>query len=239
MAPSRFWIATVVAVAGLGVTGSAAVWQFQRGQEKDRVVSEAEAGAKDPPIAVGPATLSESAVRYRRVTVSGQFRPETRVLQDNQTRGAQHGYVVYEALDVGGGTHVVVKRGWVAGLPDRSTLPAVRSPEGAVTLEGVALPPTSRFLELAPATLDGPVWQNVTVERYAERYRKRFQPLIVEQTTALSDDLVREWPKPASGSSKNYGYAFQWASMAVLIMVFYGYSLYRRARPRPSTEGPA
>lgn len=239
MSARRFWIATVASALGLAVTGSAAVWQFHRGQEKDRVVSEAEAGAKDPPIAVGPAAVPESAVRYRRVTVSGRFRPETRVLQDNQTRGSQHGYVVYEALDLGGGVHVVVKRGWVAGLPDRSTLPAVRSPDGTVTLEGMALPPASRFLELAPTELAGPVWQNVTVERYAQRFRRNFQPLIVEQTTPLSDDLVRDWPKPASGSSKNYGYAFQWASMAALIMVFYGYSLYRRARPRPPAQGPA
>lgn len=239
MSARRFWIATIASAIGLAVTGSAAVWQFHRGQEKDRVVSEAEAGAKDPPIALGSTVVPESAVRYRRVTVSGQFRPETRVLQDNQTRGAQHGYVVYEALDLGGGTQVVVKRGWIAGLPDRSTLPAVRSPEGPVTLEGMALPPASRFLELAPTELDSPVWQNVTVERYAQRYGKMFQPLILEQTTPVSDDLVRDWPRPASGSSKNYGYAFQWASMAALIMVFYGYSLYRRARPRPPAQGPA
>lgn len=228
MSARRRLAATVAAMAGLALTTSAAVWQYGRGQEKDRISAEASAGARDAPIEIGDSAVSEATLRYRRVVVTGEFQPESVVLLDNQTRGAQPGFVVYTALALSGGRHVLVKRGWIAGSPDRSLIPVVATPSGRVSVEGMALPPASRFLELAEPALDGRVWQNVTVERYERRFGKSFQPLIVEQTNDTGDGLVRQWPQPASGSAKHYGYAFQWAAMAALIVVFYVYFSVRK-----------
>ena len=43
------------------------------------------------------------------------------------------------------------------------------------------------------------------------------QPIVVLQTSAAGDGLVREWPKPDAGVNTHRAYALQWYVMAVLI----------------------
>jgi len=226
----RAFVLWTLTLAGLAVTGSAAVWQYQRGQERDRVAEEAQAAALAAPVVIGALRLEEPQVRYRRVVARGQLLGADTVLLDNQSRGPQTGYVVFTPLRLADGVHVVVKRGWIAGSPDRTKLPVIRTPEGAVEIEGVALPPNRRFLELSADQLTKTVWQNVTVERFAARFGLDFQPLILEQHGPLPDGLTRDWQQPTSGSAKNYGYAVQWAAMFLLIL---GYHVYIRTRRQP------
>jgi surfeit locus 1 family protein len=226
----RTFLLAVLTLAGLGVTGSAAVWQYQRGQERDRVAEEAQAAALAAPVVIGAARLEEPQVRYRRVLARGQLIGADTILLDNQSHGGQAGYMVFTPLRLADGGHVVVKRGWIAGSPDRSKLPVITTPDGIVEIEGVAHPPNRRFLELSADQLTKTVWQNVTVERFSARFGLDFQPLILEQHSALADGLTREWQQPTSGSAKNYGYAFQWAAMFLLIL---GYHVYLRTRRKP------
>ena len=43
----------------------------------------------------------------------------------------------------------------------------------------------------------------------------------IQQTSALDDGLVRDWPAPDLGIHKHYGYAFQWFALAATLLVFY------------------
>lgn len=224
----------LAALAGLALTVSACVWQFGRGREKDEI-AEAVASANHAAVmTLGDAPVPEAAARYRRVRADGEFVAGSLVLQDNRSRGATPGYEVYMALRIAGGAmHVLVKRGWVAGSLDRSQLPAIATPEGAVSVEGIALPPNARFLELSQGPLSDTVWQNVTLERFAARFHQPLQPFLLEQHSDLADGLARDWAPPASASARHYGYAFQWGAMATLILILYGYFLFRRLRPAP------
>jgi surfeit locus 1 family protein len=76
------------------------------------------------------------------------------------------------------------------------------------------------------------VWQNVTVERFAAAHPQPLQPFVVEQHEGTpADGLVRQWPRPESGSAKHYGYAFQWAALSILILFLTVYFHVRRNRP--------
>ena len=37
----------------------------------------------------------------------------------------------------------------------------------------------------------------------------------------MQDGLVRQWPRPDSGSAKNLGYAVQWFAMALAVLIIY------------------
>ena len=227
------WAVTLVAAAGFAIAAAACHWQYDKGQRKDALLRQMEQGASEPAVALG-VPVRGTGILYRTVTASGAFLPHTTVLQDNQARGPQPGYLVYSALRLDSGEHVLVKRGWVAGELDRATLPTVATPPERVTVEGVALPPSARFLEFQEPVLSEPVWQNVTVERYGQRFGLNFHPLILEQHSDSGDRLLRDWPKPASGSAKHYGYAFQWGAMAILIIIFYAIFLYRNIKKQRS-----
>jgi surfeit locus 1 family protein len=226
---------TLAALLGLALTASACIWQWGRGLEKDRIEAQLGAAADGARIALGAQPVAEQAVRYRRVVARGEFVPEAVVFLDNQVRGTIPGYVVFMPLRLGDSQrHVLVKRGWVAAPADRAIEPSVRTPSGQVELAGVALPPSARFLELSASTQAGRLWQNVTLDRVAAASRLAFQPLILEQQGEFDDGLVRDWPRPAHGSAKHYGYAFQWGAMAVTIVILYVVLNVRRNPPPPS-----
>jgi surfeit locus 1 family protein len=173
---------TVLALLGLALTLSACLWQYGRGQEKDRIAARMADDAAGARFELGAQPVNESAVRFLRVSARGEFLTDALLFLDNQARGPVPGYVVFMPLRIAGSPmHVLVKRGWVAAPQDRNVEPVISTPGGNVTVEGLALPPNSRFLELSSDTRVGRVWQNVTLERVAAATRLEFQPLILEQ----------------------------------------------------------
>lgn len=225
---------TLVALLVLALTVSASIWQYGRGCEKDRIADAIASANTAAVMSLGAVPVAEDVARYRRVRVDGEFIADSLVLQDNRSRGATPGYEVFMALRVAGSAmHVLVKRGWVAGNLDRTRLPAIVTPAGVVVIEGIALPPNVRFLELSQGSMSGAVWQNVTLKRFAARFPQPLQPFLLEQHSTLADGLARDWFAPANGSARHYGYAFQWGAIATLIVILYGYFLSRRFRSPP------
>lgn len=43
----------------------------------------------------------------------------------------------------------------------------------------------------------------------------------LQQTGPASEGLQRDWPAPALGVEKHYGYAFQWFGLAALVVILY------------------
>jgi surfeit locus 1 family protein len=39
--------------------------------------------------------------------------------------------------------------------------------------------------------------------------------------TRSADQLVRNWPAPATGVAKHHGYAFQWFALSALVVILY------------------
>ncbi len=218
----------------MALTVSASVWQYGRGREKDQIAAAIASANASAVMTLGAVPVAETVARYRRMRADGEFVASSLVLQDNRSHGATPGYEVFMALRIAGSAmHVLVKRGWVAGNLDRSRLPIIETPPGPVRIEGIALPPNARFLELSHGSMAGTVWQNVTLERFATHFSQPLQPFLLEQHSVLDDGLARDWALPANGSARHYGYAFQWGAMATLIVILYGYFLFRRLRPSP------
>jgi surfeit locus 1 family protein len=216
------FLTTLAAAAAIALALAAASWQYQRGQEKERLAARLAALAADPPVALPAEEVRAQDLLGRRVTVRGRFEPRYAVFLDNRVQRGVVGYHVVMPLAIGGGPrHVLVNRGWIAAGPDRARLPEVRTPEGPVEVSGLAVVPSGRFLELSSRVTEGPVWQNLTIERYRAAVPIALQPVMIQQESALEDGLVREWSPPDLGVERHYGYAFQWLAIAATILVVY------------------
>lgn len=220
------------AIAGIAIAVSLGNWQLGRAAGKLELQERFDALAAQPPIFVGTAELEAADVDLRRVEARGIFEPQHTIFVDNRTRRGVPGFHVVTPLRIEGGErHVLVNRGWVPWNPQRSRLPEVRTPDGAVTVTGIALIPARRTLELSDKVIEGRIWQNVTVERYREAFPSlSIQPFMIRQHNVVEDGLVREWESPDFGVDKHYGYAFQWYALAVTILVFYAVTRFRRNR---------
>ena len=221
----------LAAIAGIAAATALGNWQLGRAAEKREARARLEAAAAQAPISVPSAVLDAADVESRRVEARGVFDPRHTVYIDNRIHRGVPGYHVVTPLRLPGGErHVLVNRGWIAQTANRAVLPEVPTPPGTVTVTGTAAIPGKRTLELAETVIEGRVWQNLTIERYAKARPIAIQPFVIRQESPADDGLVREWPAPDLGIDKHYGYAFQWYALAATILIFYGYTRYRHRR---------
>jgi len=221
---------TLAAIAGIALTLALGFWQLGRGSEKAARAERIAEANRDAAVLLGPAEVKAADVALRRVIARGRFDPRYAVLLDNRVLHGVVGYHVVMPLRIGDGErYVLVNRGWVAASRERATLPAIHTPPGPVEVTGLALVPSQRFLELSSKAAEGRVWQNLTLERYAQSMPIAIQPVMIQQENDLGDGLRRAWDAPDLGIGKHYGYAFQWFALAAAILIYYAVTHVRKS----------
>ncbi|VVD69945.1 SURF1 family protein [Pandoraea terrigena] len=225
--PALLILLAVILTAALGV------WQYQRAQMRLTRQAQIEHAERAPVLALGARAYTLSDVANRRVRVTGRFLQNRVVYLDNRPRNELPGFYVVMALQITPDQVVLVNRGWLPrDLRDRTSIMPYATPAGDITIEGLAQPDPSRAFELgkggsAPGLV---IRQNLDVADYARETALPLQPFVIMQTNDTGDHLLRDWPAPASGADRNYGYMAQWAAMS-LILALLGLRLaYRRGR---------
>ena len=197
-------------------------WQSGRAESKRALQARYDAAVEEGPVHVGGALLDRDSVLYRKLEVEGVFDDTHTILLDNRVYQGMAGYHVLTPLRVeGGAAAILVNRGWIAAGPARERVPSPPVPQGRVKLEGMAVDPHTRYVELASTVTQGRVWQNLDVARYAETSGLTLQPILLLQTSAAADGLRRDWPRPDTGVATHVGYAFQWYSLATMLAVLW------------------
>ena len=172
---------------------------------------------------------------HRPVRLRGLWlTPQTVYLDNRQMHGVPGFYVLTPFALEGTEQTVMVQRGWVQrNFVDRTKLGAVETPAGIVEVTGLIEPPPSHLLELgtsvpapaapagAPATaatpeaaapapaVEGysPIRQNLDLEAFrAETKMPLRTDVSLQQTGPASEGLQRDWPAPALGLERHYGY---------------------------------
>lgn len=215
------WIPSIATVVVVALTASLGNWQMRRGEEKREIEKRIEEAQRGAALTI-PSTLAE-LVEFdrRRVNARGSFVPRATLFLDNQILNGVVGYRVLTPLKIeGGDVHVLVDRGWIAA-GDRRNLPRISTPEGAQTIEGVAVVPARRVFELAPESETGALRQHLAIERESILLGIRLQPFVITQTSGPLDGLSRTIPQFDAKVDMHRGYAFQWYSLAVLAAVLY------------------
>ena len=155
---------------------------------------------------------------------------------------------------------MLIQRGWIQrNFTDRAKLESIETPSGLVEVTARIAPPPAHLLELgkddgaaapapaasaatAPTVAATPgsvgssrIRQNLGLEAFrAETGLPLRTDVSLQQTGPASEGLQRDWPAPALGVEKHYGYAFQWFGLAALVVLLYVWfqliAPFRRAR---------
>jgi surfeit locus 1 family protein len=252
---ARRALPTVAALAVVALTVSLGNWQLRRADEKAALQAGREAALAADPVRIGAAPIDAAALAGQRVVLVGRFEPSGTVFLDNRTRGGVAGFHVLTPLRVIGAAgagdpdarHVLVLRGWIArDVADRTRLPALRTPEDTVRVEGLAMTALPQPIVLArdetdPAP-DARLWQRLELDAYRRWSGLALQPVLVRQTSALDDGLARDWAEPGSGVDKHHGYAFQWYALALataLLWLWFGVIAPRRRTTAEPPQAPS
>jgi len=212
-------IPSLAAIAMIGLTVSLGRWQLERAAEKSVLLTLLESRLKEAPLRLNAAHRDGDALRYRLVSVKGEFVEGKQIFLDNKSFGDRVGYHVVTPLKMENSlTSVLVNRGWIARSKEYPTPPAAAAPYGVVEVSGMAVLPSKRFLELSEVTMEGRVWQNLTFERVRETLGLDVLPIILLAEKNHSELIpVRETPD--TGIDNHRGYAFQWFALASAIFI--------------------
>ena len=220
----RFWLITALALLSAAGTLALGRWQLARAAQK--VAMQVSLDTKSAMSILDGRSLAARAdpalELHRGVALRGQWVAQGTVFLDNRLMNGRSGlYVVTPMRLQDGASVVLVQRGWVArDFMDRSRLPKIETPTGVREIVGRVAPPPTKLYELGGSDT-GLIRQNVDLARFAAETGLALLPVSVQQTGAIGDGLLRDWPRPAVGVEKHYGYAFQWFALSSLIVILY------------------
>ena len=219
----------MAAIAGVCAGVLLGQWQLNRAQQKVELAQKLARRANEPAIHIGPVPTRADALEFRAIEARGTFEPRGMVLLDNRVRDGIVGYEVVMPLRIAGSDmNILVNRGWIAGHRNRSKLPEIRTPTGEISLSGIAVVPGQKKFELSGETIEGVVWQNLTIERYRAHMPFRIQPVLLQQVSETDDGLLRQWTMSQREVNVHRSYALQWFSLSVAIAVMYVFLSFRR-----------
>lgn len=251
--PGRFWVITLAAVLTLAATVSLGRWQLSRAAQKEALQASIDAQKLKPPLTQAEFLAMDRATDalHRPLRLRGLWlTPQTVYLDNRQMHGTPGFYVLTPFALEGTEQTVMVQRGWIQrNFVDRTQLGAVETPAGIVEVTGLIEAPPSHLLELgtsatapaagasAPAAaasaplaptpaVEGysPIRQNLDLEAFrAETKQPLRTDVSLQQTGAASEGLQRDWPAPALGLERHYGYAFQWFGLSALVVILYAW----------------
>lgn len=222
----------LLALLGVVVTVMLGNWQSARAREKAQLQARYEAARSSPAVVLDARAYDAASVLFNLVQAHGRFLEQHTILLDNRLRKGIAGYEVVTPLSLDGRRAVLVNRGWVRAPQDRASQPEVTVSAGEVSLIGLALPISTRYVELSRNTVSGRLWQNLDFERYRQQTGLDLLPLVLQQQDPGSDGLDRDWPRPDLRIDTNRSYALQWYTLAAAIAISYVIYYVRSKRRR-------
>jgi len=186
-------------------------------------------------------SIDPVAAEFRRVTVTGVFRPEEEVLQRNRVQRGLQGLDVLTPLDLGDGLTVLVRRGWVPATMSTPPVQDAPPPDGIVTVRGLlerSVPQPAFGARDPEVGILARVFHPDT-ERLDAQMTGALLPVILRMdplpgADALTLPVAPEAPTLDEGS--HLSYAAQWHLFALLALGAYGFWWRSRLRNLPNGQ---
>ena len=219
-------------------------WQFDQladiRERNERSATRLSEPAVDLAALADPAsttTPDEAALEYRRVEVTGTYRPDEEVLQRNRSHQNQTGFHVLTPFELTDGGVVLVRRGWVPSELSEPPVAQAAPETGEVTVEGVLERPVGQP-GFGPTDPDeGRLLRvfHADTTRLDRQVEGSLFPMVLridaEPQGATSVDDLPVPPGPPTLDERNHlSYALQWHAFALIALITYAAWLRTRAK---------
>lgn len=229
----RTWLPHAVALLALLLCARLALWQVERAEEKEQRLAQWQNAST---LELGSDQVPE---RFARVSARGRFDPEKHVLLDNQIRNNHPGVHVFTPFHVqGSSTIYMVNRGWQPWERDARQAPRFSTPQDPITITARASDAPRVGLQIGEAApLDPDNWPNLMTYYDTERIREALGDRVAEDVLLLDPDHPAHlsgdaWPRVNMGPERHIGYAFQWVSIGLAILLIWLILTIRKFRQR-------
>jgi surfeit locus 1 family protein len=198
---SRIWIPLVAAVVVAAVCVRLGVWQLDRLEQRKARNAAISAAFRAAPVTAEEA-MRDSATRFRRARVRGQWDYSRESIVGGRTRSGSPGVHVVTPVTLTDGATVLVNRGWVYS-PDARTVDLPRWHEGPeADLVG--------YVDEPPTSLRASDPSSLYVVALADSTSRQ---------TAAGDRPARLDTPAFTDQGPHLNYAVQWFSFAAIALI--------------------
>ena len=224
----RAYLRLLLIMLLLAVCLAMAWLQLWRAETRGERFEREQAALLSTPVTLSPQQREREKLLDRAATARGHWLAGKTLFLDNKIYRSRPGYHVLTPLQLSGGeTVVLVNRGWIAAPRLRSELPSIPTATGEIEVSGVIRSFETRIFELQQTRPQGAVWQHVREADYRQSSGLDALPVVLLQTGADGDGLVRDWGSAENPAIRHYGYMVMWLVFA-LMAAAYGLFAWRK-----------
>jgi len=222
------WKMTLFTGGFLPVLVTLGLWQLDRETEKIALQALYDFRQDSPAQPVSDIDWSETDLSYQKVQVTGQFDNERYFLLDNRIQGGRVGYEVLMPFISANGEPLILNRGWIAQGETRAQLPELEPVLERVSVVGSIYVPLSEpfMLSNIPET-SASIWplvvQKIDISEWSNLLELPLPPFSVRLAADSPGALQVDWQTINMLPEKHRGYAVQWFTMALALLVMYLY----------------
>ena len=196
-------------------------WQLQRADEKMLLQQELESRKSLPLIDLLTLDKKSTDNSYRRVLAEGSFSADHYWFIDNKTHRGKVGYHLVMPFQLVSGETVLVNRGWVQAPALREHLPKVETVPGTTKVFGQLIQPTQNTMVRNLEVFHG--WpkraQQIDLDQFESQLGKPILSWIIQINPESEHALSVQWQAINSSPERHRGYALQWFSMSVALVI--------------------
>ena len=229
---------TLLVIVGALILGRLGIWQLDRLAQRHAFNESLNTRMAQPALPLVGASIDPDALEHRRVEVRGVYDPAQEIVLRNREQDSIAGVHVLTSLRLSGSdTAVLVDRGWLPrDQADQAARKAFAAPLGDVVVSGIARrsqvdvggpqdPP------LGPDRPRLDAWFRVNIDSIQQQTGYPLLPIFIEQQPAAgAPELPRPVPTADLGEGPHLGYAVQWFSFAIILVVGYIAFIYTQAK---------
>jgi len=245
---SRRWIlATVLVAAAIALTVRLGFWQLDRLSQRRAFNARVTTQLQAPVLLLSGDALHLDLIslEYRAVKVRGVYDFDQQIALRNQAWENQSGVHLITPLHIEGADQVVlVDRGWVPAVDFTSTDWEAYDEAGMVEVQGMIRaaqdkPDFGRRSDPLPGPGEPPLklWNFVNVQAIAQQLPYPLLPVYIQQAPRPSwiDLPYRTQPVLDLSEGPHQGYALQWFTFALLLLVGYPLFAMKRSKSSPTS----
>lgn len=218
-------VPTIVTLFFIYLMITLAQWQADKARYKIDLEDKVEQRKDLPVVTLDELPQSIDERIYLPVTAYGAYDSERYFLLDNRILNGKVGYDVYTPLVLSDETAVLVNRGFVVQGKTREDLPEVITPEEQVSIKGLLDKAPSKTVLLADNVNESETWpivlQYLDIAEAESVLGIPMFDMIIRLDENEEHGFERVIPALNLRSDKNAGYAFQWYTLTLTLIIIY------------------
>lgn len=222
-APKWYFIVGTICLCALFIR--LGYWQLQRAAEKEHLQATFTTRLQMAPLSLTQ-LLQKQDKLYYPLTVTGHYDNTHTILLDNKIHAHQVGYEVLTPLLLNNGYILLVNRGWIPTTAHRNVLPVISDILDEQTVVGsIYITPGKSFI-LGHTAEDKTTWplriEALDIPLLANKLHHPVYPFVLLLLPNKMDlPFVRDWQPVAMPAQKHIGYAVQWFTFAIILMIIF------------------